>query len=196
MNKKVYIVHGWGSNSKSKKFIWLKNELEKKNFEVVLLDMPDTLRPKIEAWVGKLKEVVGLPDENIFFVGHSIGCQTIMRYLQTLPVDMKVGGAVFIAGWFKIEGLEKEGEEAIAVGRPWIETPIDFEKVRSVCQKISVFLSDNEPYGYIEENKKIFEDKLGAKVIMEHNKGHFTEDDGIIDLPYVLEELLRISDIN
>jgi len=33
-------------------------------------------------------------------------------------------------------------------------------------------------------------------VIMEHNKGHFTEDDGIIDLPYVLEELLRISDIN
>ncbi|KKQ34197.1 MAG: hypothetical protein US50_C0058G0004 [Candidatus Nomurabacteria bacterium GW2011_GWB1_37_5] len=153
MNKKVYIVHGWGSNSKSKKFIWLKNELEKKNFEVVLLDMPDTLRPKIEAWVGKLKEVVGLPDENIFFVGHSIGCQTIMRYLQTLPVDMKVGGAVFIAGWFKIEGLEKE-------------------------------------------NKKTFEDKLGAKVIMEHNKGHFTEDDGIIDLPYVLEELLRISDIN
>ena len=30
-----------------------------------------------------------------------MGCQTIARYLETLPDEIKVGGAVFVAGFFK-----------------------------------------------------------------------------------------------
>ena len=37
--------------------------------------------------------------------------------------------------------------------------------------------------------KEIFEQKLGAKVIVEKNKGHFTEDDDAAELPEVLEKL-------
>ena len=37
-------------------------------------------------------------NENTNFIGHSIGCQTIMRYLETKEV-CKIGGILFVAPW-------------------------------------------------------------------------------------------------
>jgi len=39
-----------------------------------------------------------------------------------------------------------------------------------------------------------FKDKLGAKLIVEHNMKHFSGDDGISELPVVLNNLLEISE--
>jgi len=47
----------------------------------------------------------------------------------------------------------------------------------------------------LEENKKVFKEKLNAKIIIQKDKGHFTEEDGIVKLPVVLEEVLKISKI-
>ena len=148
--------------------------------------MPDTEAPEINSWVSHLQKLVGEPDENTYFVGHSIGCQTIMRYLEGLR-SKKVGGAVFVAGWFYLENLEEE-EKSIA--NPWLETPIDFEKVKSATNNFKVILSDNDPYGAVDKNKKLFEENLGAKVIVEHNKGHFGGGDGIMELPSALNALM------
>ena len=84
MNRRVFIVHGWGGNPKEGWFPWLRNELEKRNFEVSVPEMPDTNHPLIGSWVRTLAEVVGTPDSETYFVGHSIGCQTIFRYLETI----------------------------------------------------------------------------------------------------------------
>ena len=51
-------------------------------------------------------------------------------------------------------------------------------------------LSDNEPYNFIKENSETFKQKLNAKIIIEKEKGHFTEDDGVTELPIVLNKLL------
>lgn len=51
---------------------------------------------------------------------------------------------------------------------------------------MSVSLSDNEPYGAVEDNKEHFEQGLGARVTVLHDKGHFTEDDGVTELPELL----------
>src|SRR3989338_4647803 len=133
--------------------------------------MPDTNNPKIEPWVSKLAEIVDTPDKDTYFVGHSIGCQTIMRYFATLPENTYVGGAVFIAGWLKLDNLEDE--EVTAIADSWLNTPINFEKIKKVCRDIVVYLSSNEPYGCVEENKKMFEDNLNAKVVIQENKGHY-----------------------
>jgi predicted alpha/beta hydrolase family esterase len=185
--KKVFIIHGWGGNPDEPLLVWLDTELQKKGYEVVRPAMPNSLEPKIEVWVTHLASLVGVPDENTYFIGHSIGCQTIMRYLSTLPENIKVGGALFIAGWFNLAHLEEyDGEGAEEIGKPWIENPIDFEAIKKVCQEITVFLSTNEPYEYVEENKHTFEEKLNAKVVLMENKGHFTAEDGVVSLPEAL----------
>jgi hypothetical protein len=183
-NKKVYIIHGWGGNSKEKWLVRLGKQLADRGWEIFIPDMPNTDAPKIEEWIGYLQELISNPDENVFLVGHSIGCQAIMRYLEKLE-NAEVGGMVFVAGWFNLTSLESDEEREIA--KPWLETPIDFEKIKSATSSCTVILSNNDPYVPLAETKAIFEKKLGARVIVENSKGHFTEDDNVFELPEILD---------
>lgn len=185
--KRVFIIHRWSGGPEDDWRPWLSYQLQAKGYDVFVPEMPDTHIPTIEKWVAKIAEIVGTPDIETHFIGHSIGCQAIMRYLQTLPVGTHVGRAVFVAGWFNLAGLDSEGGDVADIARPWIETPINFEAIKNVCQNIDVFLSSNEPYGYTEYNKEVFENKLNANVTILPDRGHFTEDDGVIELPEVLE---------
>jgi uncharacterized protein len=189
-NKKVYIIHGWGGNSNEGWLTWLGKQLDDIGLDVVIPDMPNTDAPKIEEWVGYLQELIPNPDENTFFVGHSIGCQAIIRYLEKLE-NAKIGGAVFVAGWFNLTGLESNEEKEIA--KLWIENPIDFEKVKSAASSFTAILSDNDPYVSLAETKEMFEKKLGAKVVIEKNKGHFTEDDNVFELPEVVQSIEKLG---
>jgi len=146
--------------------------------------------PKIEEWVSFLKKLVDKPDEETFFVGHSIGCQTILRYLETLPKDVKVGGAIFVAGWVNLVNLSGPREEEIA--KPWLETPINWDKVLQHTNNFVAIFSDNDPWVPLTDSE-IFKEKLGAKIIVEHRRGHFSGSDNIRKIPVVLDELLKMA---
>lgn len=190
MSKRVFIIHGWGGNPNEGWLPWLKTELEKRGFLVTVPAMPNSDEPKIETWVPFLDKLVGEPDGETFFVGHSIGCQTIIRYLQTLPDGTKIGGAVFVAGWYNLRNLETEEDKRIA--GPWVNEPRDDEKIRSIVNKAIAIFSDNDPF-VLPENQQSWKEKVGAKIIIEHNKGHFSGSDGITELPSALESVLEIS---
>jgi len=187
MTKRLFIIHGWNFDPKMHWYPWIKKEFEKKGFKVEVPVMPNTSKPEINAWVSHLKKIVGELNEDTYFIGHSIGCQTIMRFLEKENYNGKIGKVIFVAGWFKLGNLEDEEVKEIA--NPWINTPINFNKVKEKISNLTVFLSSNEPYNYIEENKMTFEEKLKAKVIILDNKGHFTEEDGVNKLPEVLKEI-------
>ncbi len=187
MINRAFIIHGWEGDPLEGWFPWLKKELEKKNWDAYVPAMPNTSHPTIDAWVAFLSEVVDAVGASTFFVGHSIGCQAILRFLETLPDDAHVGGAVFVAPWMTLTGLETKEEEAIA--KPWILTPINFEKVRTVCPRITAIFSDNDPFVPLT-NQQLFKEKLGAKILTEHAKGHFSGSDQITELPSALEFIL------
>jgi len=130
MKKRIFIAHGWDGHPEEGWFPWLKKELEMKGFEVYVPQLPEAGSPRIHNWVPKLAEVVGTADENTYFVGHSMGCQTIARYLETLPEGVKIGGAVFVAGFFKrLTGLEDD-EDVRETDKHWLGTPLNLEKVK------------------------------------------------------------------
>lgn len=183
--KKVYLIHMWAGNPESVWYPWLKKELETKGFEVVVPAMPNTEEPKIEEWVGHLKEIVKEVDEETYFIGHSIGCQAIMRFLETLD-DVKVGGVIFVAGFFNLHDLETQEEKDIA--KPWLEKPIDTDKIKKMSKKITCIFSDDDPDVPLSD-AELFKERLGAEIIIEHEKGHFDEDSGVMELGVVLGEM-------
>ncbi|HEY0907981.1 MAG TPA: alpha/beta fold hydrolase [Candidatus Paceibacterota bacterium] len=185
--KRVIIVHRWDGNSGNDWRAWLKSELERKGFEVIAPDMPDTFAPAIDKWVAALAKAVGTPDKNTYFVGHSIGCQTILRYLERTSTP--VGGAVFVAGWFNLENLESD--EVRSIARSWIEGKIDAAKVRTALSSSTLIISDNDPYGCFDENKRKFAE-IGSKIVVIPDGGHFTEDEGCKELPAIIEELEKL----
>ena len=192
MEKRVFVVHGWEGSPEEGWFPWLKDELTKKGFDVNVLPMPNSEEPKIEEWVSFLAKNVGKADSKTILVGGSIGCQTIWRYLETLADDEKIAGAVLVAPWTKLKPAATEDEESKEIAKPWLETPIDWGKVRNKAGRFIAIFSDNDPYVYLEDGK-FFEQKLGAKVIIEHEKGHFSGDDGITSLPSARDAVLSIS---
>src|SRR5688572_24072221 len=185
--KRVIIVYGWASHDQDGWFPWLKRELENRGYQVDIPNMPHPMVPTIDDWVNALAEAVGQIDEDTVFIGHSIGCQTILRYLLT--IDTPIRGAVFVAGFFKLEGLRTEMERRHAA--PWMEL-IDTEKIRSVMPQSTAIFSDNDRFVSLEENAKAFEEKLESKIVIERNKKHFAGDQGIIELPSALQAVLEL----
>jgi predicted alpha/beta hydrolase family esterase len=190
MTKRAFIIHGWEGYPEEGWFPWLKKELENKGYQVQVPAMPNSENPKIDEWVPFLSELVQDPDKETFFVGHSIGCQTILRYLESLEKDTKIGGVVFVAGWINLMNLSDPEEEMIA--KPWLETPIEWDNIVKHTNKFVAIFSDNDQFVPIGDSE-IFKKRLGAAVFIEHEKGHFKGEDNITNIPLVLEELLKMT---
>ncbi len=185
MKQRIFIVHRWDGSPDEYLYKYIEKELDKKGFDVHLLKMPSSSHPDIETWVGFLRQNSPHPTEHMHFIGHSIGCQTILRYIQTLPLGEKIGKVVLIAPWTRLQGIENEPESK-KIAKPWIETPIDWSKIVNHTEKFVCIFSDNDYYVSLSETE-LFKEELHAKIIIEKNKGHFTEDDGVKKLPSVIE---------
>lgn len=188
--KKIYLIHCWAGKNTDGWYPWLKENIQSKDVEVIIPNMPNADKPSIKEWVDYLNNNIVL-DKDTYFVGHSIGCQTIMRYLENK--DIKVGGMLFIAPWFELI-LDDFTDEDKKIAAEWINTKIDFTKVKSSTGKIECIFSDNDYFVDIK-NKEKFENLLNAKTILVHNEGHISSDDGINEEKTILEELKKMMGV-
>ena len=183
--KKIYLVHCWDGTSSDGWYPWLEEKINDQNIKLFKFDMPNTANPKIEEWVDYLNSKVDLLNEETYFIGHSIGCQTILRYLETKEIT-KIGGILFVAPWLDLLPEAIEDEDSYNTAQPWINTPIDFEKVRQFTNNISCIFSDNDYFVSIEQEKE-FRNKLNAKTVIVNNKGHISQDDDVYELQEILD---------
>lgn len=179
--KEVIIVHGgWGGSPDEPLHQYLKNIFEREGFKVTIPSMPNPETPTIEDWISTIKDNVINP-ENTIFVGHSIGCQAVLRFTENL--DCIVPRIILIAPWMELDEqtIEDEGEGVKEVTRPWMEIPIDFEKIKlNIKSGIAIF-SDNDVYVSLSQ-KEFFENKLNINTVVEHNQGHFDPSSGFTEL--------------
>jgi predicted alpha/beta hydrolase family esterase len=190
--KKVFIIHGWDGRPDEGCFPWLKKQLEDNGFAVVAPAMPDPLRPEINTWVSFLAKQIGVPDANTILVGHSIGSQTILRYLESLPEGATIGGIVFLAPWVHLTDASYETEEDREIAKPWLETPIVWESVKAHCPKCIAIFSDDDPLVPLSD-VEIFKNELGATIVIEHGREHFSGSTGIKELPSLLASVLELK---
>lgn len=189
MNK-IYLIHCWEGTKEDGWYPWLDKKIRNVNNKVFRFNMPDTNKPKIEKWVSELDKQVDDLDENTYFVGHSIGCQTIMRYLESKNVK-KIGGILFVAPWLELLPEAVSDKESYGIAMPWLETPIDFKKIKSITDNITCIFSDNDYFVPLNQERK-FKELLGAKTIIVKDKGHISADDGVYELDDIL---LTLKDI-
>lgn len=185
--KKVYLVHCWDGTSEDGWYPWIKTELEKYDVEVIKFDMPNTENPTIPEWVSTLDNKVKNLDNDTYFIGHSIGCQTIMRYLETKNIT-EIGGILFVAPWLDLLPEAIADEESYNTAYPWIHTPIDFDKIKQFTNNINCIFSDNDYFVSLDQEKE-FKERLNAKTFIVKEKGHISLEDGV----YELNELLEVS---
>ncbi len=189
MNK-IYIVHCWDGTKEDGWYPWLDKELSNNQNTVYRFNMPNTANPEIKEWVNYLDKQVEDLDENTYFVGHSIGCQTIMRYLQTKEV-CNIGGILFVAPWLDLLDYAIEDEDSYNTAKPWLTTKIDFEKVKEFTNNINCIFSDDDYFVSLEQKEK-FEKLLNAKTIVVSGKGHISQEDGVYELKEIIDECQKM----
>lgn len=158
-----------------------KQRMHDRGYTVIAPLMPDRDAPRIEPWVAAVADAVGTPDPDTHFVGHSIGCQAILRYLAGLPERSRVGHVVLVAPWMNLSGKPRPDDER-EIARPWLTTPIDTDAVRRYTEDITCIMSDDDPEVPLSD-ADIFREKLDARVITETGMGHLGGDSGITELP-------------
>lgn len=182
--KKVIIVHGWGDSANTNWTPWLKAELEKDGAEVLAISIPDSEHPNQDKWVDFLSNVASDPDENLVLVGHSLGGITILRYIERLPENIKIGGIVLVSSFSDPIGWPEPDS--------FCQTPVNFEKVKKIIGRKSIMIhSDNDKYvsNAVAEN---LHQNLGGELVVIHNGGHLTSKYGFEQLPEVLTSVKKL----
>ncbi len=164
--KRAIIVHCWGGHPQYCWYPRTKKELEVGGFRVQVPAMPDTDHPKLAIWLPTLIDLVEIPDEELFLIGHSIGTVAIMRYLEGLPENLRIGGAIFVAGFTDNLGFEELEN--------FFETELDFATIKSRAKKFVIIHSDNDPYVEYPKYADILQEKLGAELIFKPGEEHFS----------------------
>lgn len=187
--KRAIIIHCWEGYSEYCWYPWVKKELKDRGFQVEVPAFPETKLPKLDKWLSYLQKIAGEPDGDLYLIGHSLRCATIMRYLETFNDNQKIGSAVFVAGFTESLGYDET--------QSFFETPMDLEKIKSKSKNGFVAIqSDNDPYVDIK-HADILKEKLGAEIIIKHNAKHFSGaiegEDSCLELPEVVESVEKLA---
>lgn len=159
--KRVLILHGWGANSKSNWFPWLKKTLEER-YVVYCPDLPNSFTPKLSEWLEAAK--IARPfDETLSIVGHSLGSVLLLRLLEELGEKEKIDKAIIVSGFARDIG--------IPLIKGFVARPFKWEKIRKKARRFFVLHSDNDPVVPLELGKEVAQ-KLNAEMIIEKNGGH------------------------
>jgi uncharacterized protein len=182
----VVIVHGFKGKPNTNWKPWLKKALEDEGFKVDVPEMPATMAPVAQEWQNTLALTIGTPTPKTYLIGHSLGSITILRYLETLNKNQKIGGCILVAGFGEKFPEYAGGHDT------FFDHELNWERIRQHCNKFIAIHSDNDTnVGYAQLS--LFATKLKAKTILMHSMGHFGSDDGVFELPVVKNELLNMA---
>lgn len=184
---KFILLHGTLGNPEGNWFPWLAHKLEEKGNSVTRPQLPTPAGQNPDNWVKTIQSItnqVGGPDEETVFVAHSMSCLAVCLYLQFIPSP--IHACYFVAGFAK--HLPNTPDPYPQLNDPFIDTPIDWAKVRENSKKFVCFGSDNDSYVPFETAKN-FSDQLSGEFIIVPGAGHFSESSGYTTFPKLLEKI-------
>ncbi|PRP96483.1 RBBP9/YdeN family alpha/beta hydrolase [Enhygromyxa salina] len=185
MTKRVVIVPRWGGHGQHDWYPWLRAQLAEDpgaGLQVEVVELPNPDAPVIEQCVAALQSALGTRAEDLrstLLVGHSVGCQALLRYLAELRASDSGGGGdserpvgpehlLCIAGWWVVD-------EPWPSIRPWIDTSIALPSLQSnTAGGVTVLLSSDDPFtSDWRTNKATWEQRLDADVRVIQAGRHF-----------------------
>ncbi|MDD5109861.1 MAG: alpha/beta fold hydrolase [Patescibacteria group bacterium] len=184
MKNRVIIVHGWSGYPEEGWFPWLKRELQQRGFTVDVPQLPKAATPNRKEWIAALTKVIGKPNRHTFLVGHSLGCYTILKYIERLRWFQRTGGAVLVAGFASLNILPLNN---------FYSAPLDWKRIKRHAGRITAINSTKDPYVPLAKGEEL-RDQLGAKHVVLDGYRHFSGHEGVKELPAALDAVLEITE--
>lgn len=184
--KKVIIVHGFRAKPNSSWKSWLLVQLRDIDIYAGALLMPTPEEPKSDEWVREIERYADNPDDEIYLVGHSLGCRAILAYLQ--KTSRKITAVFLVSGTSTALRVEEEDSPLRKIDN-FFETHFDFGKIKNTCSQFYIIHAKDDnrvPF----EHALFFEKNLEAQLVALETGGHLSGKDGVSELP-ILMDLLK-----
>lgn len=185
-NVKIFIIHGWGLTNKDCWIPWLKSKLENKGYKVKALNMPNTLEPDLQEWLGALDKAAGIVDDECFFVGYSIGGITTLRFLAKKYLESgNIAGGIILVAAGTADYMHNNHIEL----SNFYNKPLDYGVVKKSANKFVGIYSTDDPHVNSIGASNFFKTELGAKNIFVENAWHFNRPGKYLKFPLLLDKL-------
>lgn len=169
------ILHGTLGSPSGNWFQWLKTELEKRNINVWLPELPNANQPNLKEWADFIHKNTPFElDDQTIVIGHSSGA-ILALILAQQQSDKEATGqtsvtkfkAVVAVSVFHDNSLNWEPNSRLFDG-----INFDWQKIRKNTDKLLFVHSDNDPYVPLEQAKYVA-DNCQAELITIPGQGHF-----------------------
>lgn len=185
-NKHIIIVHGYTASPQSHWFPWLKKKLESQGAVVTIPAMPNSSDPNFAEWLQYLEGLSLSIDQNTIFIGHSLGCITVLRFLEKHRKEIdQIGGYLLVAGF-------AETLANIPFLKTFTEDQLDDNTLISITEHRVSMISLNDEIVKSEYSVNLA-NRLQTQKLFVENAGHFLDRDGykeLADIFPILEEMV------
>ena len=179
--ERLFIIHGYTAGPHHHWFDWLRARAEDAGLQVIVPALPDSCNPQDKAWQAALSECVGEVDNHTWFVGHSLGCITTLRYLNQQPAGKNAAGVIMIAGFSQPLATLPELDEFMS------EALVAHRLVQQVPHRAVIASLDDDVVA--PALSLSLSQQLNAPFYALPNHGHFLARHGITQLPLVMQLL-------
>ncbi|MCO7125170.1 alpha/beta hydrolase [Sporolactobacillus shoreicorticis] len=184
MGKQIYIIHGYGAQPTNHWFPWLKEKLKADGHQVLIPHMPNSSSPDKEEWLEALVNEIKNLDSNTYFVAHSLGCITLLKYLEKLDPLPSFGGFILVSGF-------SAPLPSLPSISPFTAKKVDGSKIISATNSRAVIAAKDDyivPFQFSQD----LSEQLNASFYLVEKGGHFLKNDGFITFPLVFDLLNNI----
>jgi hypothetical protein len=184
--KNAFIFHGTEGHPQENWFPWLKQELEKEGYEVIVpqFPSPSIVPAEIDKWFEVLKDYEHQINEDTIIIGHSLGGVFTLRVLEKLK--HKIKAAFFVGTPIGVGSILNYDRDNSFSGFSF-----DWNTIINKAEHFVVFQSDDDPYVSLENGEELSKN-LNTNLSFVSNAGHFNEKAGYTKFDLLLEKLRPI----
>lgn len=187
---RAVVAHCWTGKPQSGWYPALKSDLAENGWSTRIPKLPETDTPHPAEWLSAFRKAVDEPDENTVLIGHSLGCATVLAYLQSLSIAAPLAGVVLVAPFSRL--LNIAAIDAFHAGG------FDWKKLRSRAEPKRVLMGAQDRYlaDRLEEECLHFSRELGADVLLLGKGDHFSPASGRTRLPQATRLVLECLEVS
>ncbi len=178
-NQTAVILHGTMGSPEGNWFPWLKDELGKKKWQVVVPQFPTPENHSLETWMDTFKIQEFNLDEIDLLVGHSLGANLILHILES---GLCKPEKVILVGCIIEDSTVAEYNQL----NKSFKKKFDWNAIRSNVKKSYILHGNNDPYVPLQQAQDVA-NGLSIKLEVIKNGGHLNLEHGYDNFPRLLE---------
>lgn len=179
---RVICIHGTAGHPCIHWFPWLKEQLERQGFEVLIPWFPTPEGQHLDTWLATFRAEVGELRKTDTLVGHSVGACFILRLLESTTDP--VFAAHLVAGFHT--PLPDPGLTSLL--HSFVYEGFNWRKVCSGARVIRLYSGDSDPFVPLETSLALGQ-ALHVPVSIYHAGGHLNSDSGFVEFPDLLRSI-------